>query len=194
MQREHDEAQLRHRASLGLQVNRLGIQAARAAGNDQQAAAANVRALLIPQRQLPRELRVLIDARFDLLRAVNQPGFGKVVDHRRAVVRAVAAPGNPANQVVTVEGRKGENSTNSRPASSGSFISTKFGCIACVVWSPPALSRAGFGGHRPLILAVVKHFRIGHVVEAVYLGLQRSAITRDSEHACAARPASPRHP
>jgi hypothetical protein len=36
-------------------------------------------------------------------------------------------------------GVKGRISANSTPVSPGSFISTKFGCIACVVCSPPSL-------------------------------------------------------
>jgi hypothetical protein len=68
-----------------------------------------MRALLVPQRQLAGELRVLVDARLDLLRPVHQLGLGKVVDHGRAVVRAVAAPGDPSDQVVAVGRREGKN-------------------------------------------------------------------------------------
>ena len=73
LQREHDEPQLRHRAALGLQVDRLGVQQRAADRDHDQAAAPHVRALLVPQRQLARQLRVLIDARLDLQRAVDQP-------------------------------------------------------------------------------------------------------------------------
>jgi ABC-type nickel/cobalt efflux system permease component RcnA len=122
--------------------------AAPAAGNDQQAAAAHVRALLIPQRQLAGELRVLIDARLDLLRAVDQAGLGEVVDHRCAVVRAVAAAGDPADQVVAVGGSEGQNLDKLQAVSPGSFISTKLGCMGCVVCSPLAMPTSVATVHR----------------------------------------------
>ena len=102
LQREHHEAQLGHGAALGLQVDRLGVDQRLAAGNHQQRSAPHVRALLVPQRQLAGELRVLVDARLDLQRAVDQPGLGEVVDNGRAVVRAVAAARDPADEVVAI--------------------------------------------------------------------------------------------
>jgi len=61
-----------------------------------------VRALLVPQTQLSRKLRVLIDSRFDLQRSVHKFRFGKVIDHRSAVMCPVAAARNPTNQIVPV--------------------------------------------------------------------------------------------
>ena len=86
LQRQHDEPQLRHGALLGLQINRLRVEQRLPAGNHQQAAADHVRALLIPERELAGELRVLVDARFDLLRAVDEARLGKVEDHGVAVI------------------------------------------------------------------------------------------------------------
>ena len=52
LQREHDEPELGHRAALGLQVDRFGVQQRAADRNDDQRAAPYVRSLLVPQRQL----------------------------------------------------------------------------------------------------------------------------------------------
>lgn len=55
--------------------------------------------LLIPPCLLYRKLRVLIDSRFDLQRAIDQLRFREIVDDRRTVWCTVAAPGNPTNQI-----------------------------------------------------------------------------------------------
>src|SRR6266550_1625440 len=65
--------------------------------------------LLIPQRQLSRQLGVLIDTRFDLQRAVYQLVFREVVDYRRTILCTVTASSNPANQVVPVGRRERQN-------------------------------------------------------------------------------------
>src|SRR5216684_553335 len=103
---EDDEAQLGHRAPLGLQVDGFGVEQRAADGNDDQAASADVRALLIPQRQLTRELRILIDARLDLQRTVDESRLRKVVHDRLAVMRLVAAARDPSDQVVAIRGRE----------------------------------------------------------------------------------------
>jgi hypothetical protein len=54
-------------------------------------------------------LGVLIDAGFDLQRAVHQLGFREVVDYRRTVMRPIAAPSNPTNQVVAIGRGEREN-------------------------------------------------------------------------------------
>ena len=71
-----------------------------------QIAAPHVRTLLVPERQLSRELRVLIDARFNLKRAVHQFCFWKVVHDRRPIVRVVAPARDPSDQVVPVGRRE----------------------------------------------------------------------------------------
>ena len=68
-----------------------------------------MRSLLVPQRQLSGELRVLIDSRLNMQRSIDQLRLGKVVDHRRSVVFAVAAAGNPSNEIVTVGRSEGQN-------------------------------------------------------------------------------------
>jgi hypothetical protein len=68
-----------------------------------------VRALLVPEGELAGELGVLVDAGFNLLGAVDQAGFGEVVDDGGAVVVAVAAAGDPADEVVAVGGGEGED-------------------------------------------------------------------------------------
>ena len=59
----------------------------------QEPAAPDVGSLLIPQRQLRGELRMLIDARLDLQRAVDELRLREIEHGGRSVVLAVAAPG-----------------------------------------------------------------------------------------------------
>ena len=58
--------------------------------------------LLIPQRELSGKLRILIDARFHLERTVDEACFWEVVDDGGAIVRAIAAAGDPTDQVVAI--------------------------------------------------------------------------------------------
>ena len=65
-----------------------------------------MRALLIPERKLSGELRVLIDARFDLQRAINQTRLGKVVNQQRPVRLAITTARHPADHVISLCGSK----------------------------------------------------------------------------------------
>ena len=47
--------------------------------------------------------------RLDLQGSIDKFRFGEVVDHRRAVLSALAAPGNPANQIISVGRREWQN-------------------------------------------------------------------------------------
>src|ERR1035441_6916088 len=55
---------------------------------------------LIPQRELLRDLRILIDPRLDLKRPVDELVFGELVDDQFAVVGRVAARSEPRYHVV----------------------------------------------------------------------------------------------
>ena len=57
---KNDEAKLGHGTALGLQVDRFGVDESLAAWNDDESAATNTRALLIPKRELPGELRTTV--------------------------------------------------------------------------------------------------------------------------------------
>ena len=61
-------------------------------------------ALLVPEGELAGELCVLVDAGLDLEGAVDEAGFGEVVDDGGAVVVTVAAAREPADEVVAVGG------------------------------------------------------------------------------------------
>src|SRR6202011_3642219 len=87
---------------LSLKVDRLRIQKCSSRRNDQQASAKYVGTLLIPQRQLSRELRILIDASLYLLRTIDESCLREVVDHRCPILCAVATAGNPPNQIISV--------------------------------------------------------------------------------------------
>src|SRR5262249_25424105 len=92
--------------ALRLEIDRLGIEQRAADGDDDHRAAPHVRSLLVPQRELAGELRVLIDPRLHLERSVDELGLREIEDQRGAVMPTVAASGDPANQVVTVRRRE----------------------------------------------------------------------------------------
>src|SRR5262245_59654557 len=69
---EDNEAEFGHWTTFGFQVNGFYIQQRTADGNHQQVATHDLRALLIPQRELRRELRVLIDPGVDLQGPVDE--------------------------------------------------------------------------------------------------------------------------
>ena len=70
MSSQNDKSKLGHRASLGLQIDRFNEQHYVFEGNDEQIASDDHRALLVPQGQLRRKLRILIDPRLELLGVV----------------------------------------------------------------------------------------------------------------------------
>jgi hypothetical protein len=119
LHREHHQPQLGHGAAIGLQVDGLRVEQRPPDRNDDEAAAAHVRALLVPQRQLSGQLRVLIDARLDLQGPVDQLGLGEVIDQGLAIVFAVASAGDPADQVVAIGGVNGRIAMNSVDRSPG---------------------------------------------------------------------------
>ena len=135
-----------------------------------------MRALLVPERELAGELRVLVDARLDLLRAIDEARLGKVEDHSGAVMRAVAARGDPADQVVAVEGREGKNLNKleaariarSRLSGQGHEDEVRVHLLRGLI----SLVRTGFRGHGPLVFPVKENLGVGHMVEAVDIGLQ----------------------
>src|SRR4051812_46088087 len=74
--------------------------------DDQQIAGPNARALLIPERELTRKLRVLINSGIDLIRPINQSRSWKIIDEKVAVIVAVATTSHPADHVVLVGWRE----------------------------------------------------------------------------------------
>ena len=166
LQGEHHDAELRHRTALGLEIDRLGVEQRAADGNHNEAAAAHARSLLVPQCQLSRELRVLIDACFDLQRSVNKPRFRKVEHDRRAVVRLVASPRDPADEVVPVGRREWQDLDELDLLLARQRHQHEVG-----LHDLRGLLTLGvhpdLGGDAPEILAVVEHPRIGHMVQTV---------------------------
>src|SRR5665213_4155525 len=68
-----------------------------------------MRSLLVPQSKLTRELRVLVDARLYLLRAIDQSCLREIVDHGISVIRTVTTSRDPANQIIAIGWGEGEN-------------------------------------------------------------------------------------
>ena len=60
-------------------------------GNHDQSAADHVRALLVPERQVFRDHRILIDQRLNLERAVDKLIFGKLIDNQLTVIGRIAS-------------------------------------------------------------------------------------------------------
>src|SRR6185503_1263362 len=69
----------------------------------------HLRALAVPKRELRRQLRVLIDTRFDLQGTIDQARLRKSVGEQRAVIVAVATRGHPTDHVVTIVWRERQN-------------------------------------------------------------------------------------
>ena len=130
-----------------------------------------MRTLLIPQTQLAGKLRVLVNARLDLDRPIDQTGLGKIVDNRCAVVLAVAAPGNPPDQVRPVEGREGQN-LNVLDAAFARQLHQYKVRLHRLRLLRATFAQTNFRRDRPLIFLVIKDLGIGHVIEAVNFGLQ----------------------
>src|SRR6185503_4116201 len=63
---QHYQPQLRHGTTLRLEVDRLDKQQRRADWDNQQMSSQHMRSLLVPESKLRGQLRVLIDARFNL--------------------------------------------------------------------------------------------------------------------------------
>src|SRR5271169_3666821 len=73
-------------------------------------AAYHSRAHLIPQRELLRDLRILIDPRLDLKRPVDELVLGKLVDDQFTVVGRIATRREPRYGMTSSQARaKGPN-------------------------------------------------------------------------------------
>ena len=167
---EDDEAELGHGAALGLEVDGFGVEQGLAAGDDDEGAALDVGALLVPEGELAGELGVLVDACFDLEWAVDEAGFGEVVDDGGAVVVTVAAAGEPSDEVVSVGWGEGDDADELGGGLAGELHEDEVGFHGLLALFS-AVAEADFRGDGPEVFAVEEDLRIGHVVEAVDGGL-----------------------
>src|SRR5438105_4806358 len=74
--------------------------------NDEQIATNDHRTLLIPEGQLRRKLRILIDSGLDLQRSVDEARLRKTVSAQSPVFVAITSAGHPTDQIVSIRGRK----------------------------------------------------------------------------------------
>ncbi len=74
---------------LGDEIDGLDVQEGLFDGNDNQISTHDVRPPLVPQRQLTGDLRILIDAGFNLVGPVDQPLLRQLVDNNFPVIRRV---------------------------------------------------------------------------------------------------------
>ena len=104
-------------------------------------------------------------------RSVDEFCFGEVVDHRRTVLCAVAAPGNPADQIIPVGRREWQNFYELHPGFARQFHQHEVRLHRLGLLLAP-FAHTDFGGDGPEILTVVERCWVRHVIEAVHLGLQ----------------------
>ena len=74
------------------------------------------RAHLVPEGDLLRDLGVLVDARLDLERPVDELVLGELVDDQLAVIGRVAARGQPGDHVLALARHHGQHAGRTRPA------------------------------------------------------------------------------
>src|SRR5262249_36120772 len=79
-----------------------GIQKRTAGRDDEQGATPHMRSRLIPERQLARELSVLVDPGFHLKWSVHPTSLREVVGNSASVMLTVAAASDPIAHVVPV--------------------------------------------------------------------------------------------
>src|SRR2546425_905111 len=88
--------------------------------------------------------------RHSWMRPIYEPRLREVIDHRRAIVRAVAAPGNPANEVIPAGGCEWENFYKLYAAFARQFHQHEI-WLHCLCALLARLAYADLSGDRPQI-------------------------------------------
>ena len=171
--RDDHAAQLGQRPLFrGGEIQRLHVDQRLIDGDREQRTADDLRPSLVPQRELLRNHRVLVDARVDLTRAVDELLLREVEDDQAAVVRRIGARRQPRDHVVAPrrveEGQEHELLTRLARDAHDRVVRLHI--------TVPSLDRPT--RHRPQILLVVEHLRIEHVVRRVLACLDGEEIFR----------------
>ena len=103
-QRQHHLLQLRHARLRRLQINRRNIEERIAHRQHQRLPLQHLRPLLVPQRQIFRNILILIDAGIHLHRPQNQLLFRKLHHHNFAELVAIAPRQHHADQILLRRG------------------------------------------------------------------------------------------
>jgi len=171
--RDDDAPELGERALLGgREVERLDVDQRLLDREREQRAPDHARAPLVPQRELLRDDRVLVDARVDLARPEDQLLLGEVEDDQAAVVRRVRAGRQPRDHVVAparVEEREQDELLPPLGREPHDRVVRLHLAVAPLDRAPR---------DRPEILLVVEHLRVVHVVHGVLPRLDREEVLR----------------
>ena len=98
--RQHHLLQLRHARLRGLQIDRRNIEECVADRQHQRLTLKHLRPLLVPQRQVFRDILILIDSRVNLHRPQDQFLFRKLHHHNLAELIAIAPRQHHADQIL----------------------------------------------------------------------------------------------
>ena len=99
--------ELRNPATRRAKIQRLDVDQRFLDREHQQLATDYLGAALVPERDLARDLRVLIHAIHDLCRAEHEALPRKAIHDELAVIRAVVSHHHPRGEVVLLTGREG---------------------------------------------------------------------------------------
>src|SRR6185436_2759386 len=138
---------------------------------NQQMSAEYMGALLIPERELRRQLGILINARFNLQRSINQSGLGEVVDQKFPVFVAIATTGHPANQIVSPGRSKRQNQDKLAILFFSGQLHQYEVRIECLILSLVLCIEANLLRDAPNILALKKGLGILSMVETINFAL-----------------------
>ena len=126
----------------------------------------HLRPLLVPQRNLRRDLLVLINPRHDLPRAVDNFLFGKLKHLELTVVLLIGSGDHPCRQIVFARRCERQHLDELGVRLAGNPHDRVVGQHLL------RITLGVDGGDLPLIFFVVEHDRIRHVVGRVHGGLQ----------------------
>jgi len=185
--------QLGQLAGLRTQVKRRDIENRALDGHDLEMAADDARTHLVPQRNLLGDLCILLDARLDLERPVDQLVLRESVDDQFAVVRWIATRRQPRDHVLAPAGhhRQHEDKFGARLRGQPYDHVVRRHRHA---GGAPRLDVGLIARELPEILAVIEDLRRFHVVGAVGLRLNQEQILRVADvllqvlRHCAERP------
>ena len=184
--RHNHAAQFGDFARLRPQVKRLDVNQRLFNRNHHQRSENHARAALIPERQLTRDFRVLIDAGDDLFRTENELLFREAIRRQATVILAVRAGDHPRREIVFALRRERQHQDKFF-----FLLARQFHNRVIRLHLPRffLIIRAGRLGNRPLVFLVVEFLRFVHLIRRKNAGLQQENVFRVTQ----VRPQTFRH-
>ena len=167
-----DSLELREIGALGLEIQRNHVKERILDRNHNELSANYARSLLIPERELLRNGRVLVDHRRNLIRPIGQLVFRQFVEKHFPVIREVGPRRQPGDHIVPVLRRERTHEQVLQLIASGKLHQDVIG-IHGTYFAVELLLR-----RHPQIFAVVEDLRVGHVECLVLRRLNGEEILR----------------